>query len=188
MPGRQWALDTRADFCRTPNQSILHRGKDPMANPAAPQPDLAWHLRRLLEAVKDACGLEGRWRWLTGPMLLWAWMRTRRERREAAEMMAAFQGLLETLLGAVEDFRAGRLKPEVGEEEERGADRAGTPVLAQGPGPGFRRDDVEKQHDRKGAVAYPHLSAARATPSPSRGEKLTGQTARRRNGFPLARE
>src|SRR5690242_2324112 len=82
-----------------------------MSKPA-PQPDMARHLRRLLAAVKDACGLEGRWRWLTGPMALVAWFWTGRERREAAEMMAAFQGMVETLLGMVEDFRAGRLVAE----------------------------------------------------------------------------
>src|SRR4051812_4058095 len=47
-------------------------GKDPMTNPA--HPDMAWHLRRLLEAVKAAaCGLDGRWGWLAGPMLLLTW-------------------------------------------------------------------------------------------------------------------
>ena len=76
----------------------------------APQPDMAWHLRRLLEAVEEAaCGLRGRWKWLTGPMLLLTWIRTRRERREAAEAMQAVQGLLEAFLGLLEDFRAGRL-------------------------------------------------------------------------------
>jgi hypothetical protein len=49
-------------------------------------------------------------------MLLVMWVRTRRERREAAAAMAAVQGLLEAFLGLVEaflglveDFRAGRL-------------------------------------------------------------------------------
>jgi hypothetical protein len=78
-------------------------------NTPSPQPDMAWHLRRLLEAVKGTCGLEGRWRWLTGPMVLLMRLCSRRERREAAEAMAAFQGLLETFLGMLEDFRAGRL-------------------------------------------------------------------------------
>ena len=76
-------------------------------NPA--HPDLASHLRRLLEAVKEACAVEGRWGWLAGPMALLTWVRTRRERREAAEAMQAFQGLVEAFLTMLEDFRAGRL-------------------------------------------------------------------------------
>ena len=72
-------------------------------------PDLASHLRRLLEAVKEACAVEGRWGWLAGPMALLTWVRTRRERREAAEAMQAFQGLVEAFLTMLEDFRAGRL-------------------------------------------------------------------------------
>ena len=44
-----------------------------MTNPA--HPDMAWHLRRLLEAVKEAaCGLEGRWGWLGAPMALLTWI------------------------------------------------------------------------------------------------------------------
>ena len=83
----------------------------------APQPDMAWCLRRLLEAVKEAArGLERRWRWLTGPLVLLTWLRTRRERREAAEAMQAVQGLLEAFLGLLEDFRAGRLVAESGPE------------------------------------------------------------------------
>ena len=91
-----------------------------MSNPA-PQPDMAWLLRRLLEAVKGAaCGLEGRWRWFGAPMLLLTWFRTRRERREAAEAMAAVQGLLEAFLGLLEDFRAGRLVAENAPRDEAG--------------------------------------------------------------------
>ena len=91
-----------------------------MSNPA-PQPDMAWLLRRLLEAVKGAaCGLEGRWRWFGAPMLLLTWFRTRRERREAAEAMAAVQGLLEAFLGLLEDFRAGRLVAEDAPPDEAG--------------------------------------------------------------------
>jgi hypothetical protein len=82
---------------------------------------MAWHLRRLLEAVKEAaCGLEGRWGWLGAPMALLTWFRTRRERREAAEAMQAVQGLLEAFLGLLDDFRAGRLAAEV----QQGADGA----------------------------------------------------------------
>jgi hypothetical protein len=73
---------------------------------------MAWHLRRLLEAVKEACGQNGQWTWLTGPLALLTWMRTRRERREAAAAMQAVQGLLEAFLGLLEDFRAGRLAAE----------------------------------------------------------------------------
>src|SRR6185369_11179583 len=93
-----------------------------MTTPA--HPDMAWHLRRLLEAVKEAaCGLEGRWRWLAGPLALLTRMLTRRERREAAEAMAAVQGMLQGFLTLLEDFRAGRLQPEVVEESEEVAPR-----------------------------------------------------------------
>ena len=73
---------------------------------------MAWHLRRLLEAVKEACGREGRRGWLTVPMTLLMWLRTRRERQEAAAAMAAVQGLLGAFIGLIEDFRAGRLVAE----------------------------------------------------------------------------
>jgi hypothetical protein len=106
-----------------------------MTHPA-PQPDMAWHLRRLLEVVTGAArGLEGRWGWLTGPLALVMWFRTRRERREAAEAMAAVQGLLEAFLGLLEDFRAGRLKPEAVEREEEGQDGADGAVSHPSPQP-----------------------------------------------------
>jgi hypothetical protein len=65
-----WPANQRADVGNSD-------GKDLMTNPA-PQPDLAWHLRRLLEVVTEAaCGLEGRWRWLAGPLALLTWFPTR---------------------------------------------------------------------------------------------------------------
>ena len=107
----------------------------------APQPDMAWHLRRLLEAVQEAaCGLRGRWKWLTGPMLLLTWIRTRRERREAAEAMQAVQGLLEAFLGLLEDFRAGRLPEQNMAQEECGAVACPSPSRI---GPQFRRQECE---------------------------------------------
>jgi len=108
---------------------------------AAPQPDMAWHLRRLLEAVQEAaCGLRGRWKWLTGPMLLLTWIRTRRERREAAEAMQAVQGLLEAFLGLLEDFRAGRLPEQNMAQEECGAVAYPSPSRI---GPQFCRQECE---------------------------------------------
>lgn len=95
-----------------------------MTDPAPP-PNMACHLRHLLEAVKGAaCGLEGRWRWFGAPMLLLTWFRTRRERREAAEAMGAIQGLLEAFLGLLEDFRAGRLLAENAPQDSGGLVRA----------------------------------------------------------------
>jgi hypothetical protein len=105
-----------------------------MTSPA-PQPDLASHLRHLLEAVKEAYASEGRWGWLARPMALLMWMRTRRERREAAEAMAAMQGLVEAFLGMFEDYRAGRLPacapedPGVGDGD--GEDAIPLPVSAR---------------------------------------------------------
>ena len=103
-----------------------------MTHPADPtHPDMAWHLRRLLEAVKEAaCGLEGRWGWLAGPMALLAWMWTRRQRREAAEAMQAVQGMLAAFLGLIEDFRAGRLVAENAPEEK---ERPATDGVVAGP-------------------------------------------------------
>src|SRR5690242_10543648 len=92
-----------------PLSAFNSNGKAPMNNPA-PKPDMAAQLRGLLEVVKGAaCAIEGRWGWLAAPMLLVRWIRTRRERREAAEAVRAFQGLVEGFLGMLEDFRAGRL-------------------------------------------------------------------------------
>ena len=121
----------------------------------APQPDMAWHLRRLLEAVEEAaCGLRGRWKWLTGPMLLLTWIRTRRERREAAEAMQAVQGLLEAFLGLVEDFRAGRLVAEVDAAEVEGS---AVPAGRAGFGHGSGRCEASAPH---GGLRPPYTAHA----------------------------
>jgi hypothetical protein len=129
---------------------------------------MAWHLRRLLEAVKEAaCGLEGRWRWLTGPLMLLTWIRTRRERREAAEAMRAVQGMLEAFLGLLEDFRAGRLAegaPEVDEAADaaKGRDCAvayPSPSRCAGPSLSRKGRGIEGADGADGAVA-PATSAA----------------------------
>jgi len=136
-----------------------------MSTPA-PQPDMAWHLRRLLEAVKDACGLEGRWRWLTGPLALVAWVWTRRERQEAAVAMTAFRGMVETLLGIVEDFRAGRLVPECAvANEEDGAGAAASRRLGRcaGQSPVTREGELGTEGAPPGALAGPP-----PLPSPAR--------------------
>jgi len=110
-------------------------------------PDLAYHLRRLIETVKGACAEEGRWGWLAGPVALLTWIRTRRERREAAMAMEAVKGLLEGLLGLLEDFRAGRLPTQTTPEEHEAG---------------------EAVNGADGAVAYPSPQ-----PSPARGERLS---------------
>jgi hypothetical protein len=76
-------------------------------NPA--HPDLADHLRRLLEVVGEACAAEGRRGWLAGPLALLLWIRTWRERREAAMVLEQFKALTEAFLVLLEDFRAGKL-------------------------------------------------------------------------------
>ena len=141
-----------------------------MSHPA-PQPDMAWHLRRLLEAVKDACGLEGRWRWLTGPMALVAWVWTRRERQEAVVAMTAFQGMVETLLGIVEDFRAGRLRPECAvANEEDGTGAAPSPRVVRCAG----------QCPVKGETKGAHEAVAAPPPLPSPARAGLGREADRR--------
>jgi hypothetical protein len=156
----------------------------------APQPDMAWHLRRLLEAVKEAaCGLEGRWGWLTAPMLLLTWMRKRRERKEAAEAVRAVQGLLEAFVGLLEDFRAGRLvaenAPEV-EEEHDGTDSAvahpsprpppSGPIAPARWEPGSRGGGEVRANGADGAVAPASPRLARSTAqSPVEGEREVGE-------------
>ena len=67
---------------------------------------------RFLEAVREACGLDGRRGLLAGPMALLLWIRTRRMRKEAAAAVAeAFQALMEQFAVLLEDFRAGKLPP-----------------------------------------------------------------------------
>jgi hypothetical protein len=117
---------------------------------------MAWHLRRLLEAVKEAaCGLEGRWGWLAGPIALLARMWTRRERREAAAAMQAVQGMLQAFLGLIEDFRAGRLAPQDAMPEANEAasgEIAAPPPLSSAAGVG------EGTCGAGGAEAYPSPS------------------------------
>jgi len=79
--------------------------------------------------VQERCGLEGRWRWLTGPLALLTWWRSR---REAALALEAFRGVTEALLGVLEDFRAGRL---VAERAPVGAaDEEAMPCAERQPG------------------------------------------------------
>ena len=110
-------------------------------------PDLAYHLRSLLEAVKEACAEKGRWGWLAAPVALLTWIRTRRERREREVAVEQFKGLLEGLLGLLEDFRAGKLTAETPPEVDKASD-------------GMNGAD--------GAVAYPS-----PRPSLTRGERLS---------------
>jgi hypothetical protein len=145
-------------------------GKALMTNPS-PQPDMAWQLRCLLEAVKEAaCGLEGRWRWLTAPLALLTWIRTRRERKEAAEAMAAVQGMLQGFLTLLEDFRAGRLKPDVDDAapEEVVPQRVAEGLIVEfsdvgsgsgsATGTGNPGSAEEGANGAGGAVAYPSPS------------------------------
>jgi len=135
-----------------------------MTNPAADpaHPDLAWHLRRLLETVKGAArGLEGRWGWLGAPLVWLTWLRTRRERREAAEAIAAFQGLVEAFLGLLEDFRAGRLAETAPEANNAGPDKAPayypSPQLWSASRPKPSRGEGGEAFGRPGRAAGPSL-------------------------------
>ena len=128
-------------------------------------PDLACHLRRLLEAVKDACGVEGRRGWLAAPMALLMWIRTRRARKEAAMALEQFKALMEQLLVLLEDFRAGKLNapatPEAHEPLHSSAssaartldrrERRGTQRLRQAP-------DAETMADLPPAQPSPRSS------------------------------
>jgi hypothetical protein len=124
-------------------------------------PDLAYHLRRLIEAVKGACAEERRWGWLAGPVALLTWIRTRRMRREREAALEQFKGMLEGLLGLLEDFRAGRLPtqttPEVHEAGEavNGAGAVAYPSPRPTPTRGEGEEDPSPQ------------------PSPTRGERLS---------------
>jgi hypothetical protein len=122
-------------------------------------PDLAYHLRRLLEVVKGACAEEGRWGWLAGPVALLTWIRTRRERREAAMAMEAVKGLVEALLGLLEDFRAGKLPTQTT------PDPPPQPSPSWGEGVEAEPQVHEAGETVNGAVAYPSPQ-----PSPTRGE------------------
>jgi hypothetical protein len=72
-------------------------------------PNLADHLRRLLEAVQDACGMGRRRGLLAGPMALLMWICTRRMRKEIEAAAKQFAAMMERLLVLLEDFRAGKL-------------------------------------------------------------------------------
>ena len=76
-------------------------------NEAHSRPDLADQLRRLLATVTGALRAEG-WRgWLGGAMALVTWIRTRRERREAAAALEQFKGLIEAFLVLLEEYPGG---------------------------------------------------------------------------------
>ena len=95
-------------------------------------PDLAHHLRLVLEAVTGACGSEGRWGWLAGPMTLLTWIRTRRERRERAEALEQFKALAEAFVALLEDLRAGKLDAPAAPEVHAGSEEA-EPTVVQRP-------------------------------------------------------
>ncbi len=78
-------------------------------NETHPLPDLAQQFRCLLKVVTGALCAERRGGWLGVPMALLAWIRERRERREAAAMMEQFKGLIEQFLVLLEAHRAGTL-------------------------------------------------------------------------------
>ena len=89
---------------------------DPTAAAVAALTD---HFHRFLEAVKAACGLNGRRGLLGAPMTLWTWLRSRRARDEAATAVAEALGVfLEQFKLLLEEFTAARLgasDPAVGE-------------------------------------------------------------------------
>jgi hypothetical protein len=62
--------------------------------------------RSLLEAVKEGCARERQWGLLAGPMALVAWIRTRRERKEAAAVMEQVKTLLEEFVALLAEVAA----------------------------------------------------------------------------------
>ena len=72
------------------------------------------HLRRLLQVVEDACGGSGRGGVLRWSMALVMWVRGRRSRKEAADIVEGLKTLLEQLIVALEEVQA-RAAPEAPE-------------------------------------------------------------------------
>jgi hypothetical protein len=153
-------------------------------NPALP--DLACHLRRLLEAVKEACGMEGRRGWLTWPVALLMWIRTRRMRNEAAAALEQFKTLVEQFLALLEDFRAGKLTapatPEVRESPRSSAAKIPGRAERRAAQRGCQAPDAEMiaelapsrpTRTRIEVLAWAHPPPR---PSPSVGEGLTVHT------------
>jgi len=144
-----------------------------MTNPAADpaHPDLAWHLRRLLETVKGAArGLEGRWGWVGAPLVWLTWLRTRRERREAA------------------DWRRPRRRRMTQDLTRR-------PLTTHHPSFGPLRapnPQGEREERRSAAPAGQRVPLSKSSPKaslPARGEGFkVARTVRKRNRFPPARE
>jgi len=117
-----------------------------------PRPTLSDHLHRLLEAVKDACGVEGRRGLFAGPMALLVWLQTRRMRKEAAAMAEQFKLLLERFVVLWDNVLAG--KP-------------GEPVAPPAPVP------PERVH----FAAEPPSTAERVMPKPRRTSARPRQIA-----------
>jgi hypothetical protein len=133
--------------------------------------NLADYLHRLLEAVKEACGMNGRWPGLlAGPIALLVWIRTRRMRKEIEAAAKHFATMMEQLLVLLEEYRAGKLTaqnaPDVCEELEAAeANPRPTPARPQQTA-SMRRPVAETLPPRFSAAEVPDPEAA--SPSPLR--------------------
>ena len=142
-------------------------------------PDLADRTRCLLAAVTGALRAERRW----GPMALLAWLRTRRQRREAAAALAEFKALTEAFLLLVEQFRAGKLAAQEAPDGddvrvdpvavETALPRLRPTVLRIGPSCGGLDGRVKPGHDEM-AAGDGEIPRGRDEMSAGHGEILPG--------------
>jgi hypothetical protein len=129
---------------------------------ATVSPSLADRFRSLLEAVKEGCAREKQWGLLAGPMALVTWIRTRRERKEAAAVMEQVKTLLEefvALLKEVAAAEAGEPDAPAGNEAGEGMKCVGGAITDPSPRPSPSRGEGE---GAGGAVAAPHPPASQS--------------------------
>ena len=168
---------------------------------ATVSPSLTDRFRSLLEAVKEGCAREKQWGLLAGPMALVAWIRTRRERKEAVAVMEQVKTLLEEFVALLAEVAAAEANAGEGADAVAPPSprlvrfAAQSPIKGEGEGeepppqPSPARAG-EGASGAEGAVAAPHpppgSSPGASLPQSGEGNEAQSSAASAVNGAGVA--